>query len=88
MTSDTTIAPITTTTNRDLITPWNCKDCDACLGGVHKDDKGWHLILSGITHVRIYGDAEITCQFCGRVCKWFWNEHALKKVLRYRERRV
>lgn len=89
MTSDT----MTVVTNRklrpDLVaTPWNCKECGACLGGIRKSDKGWYLVLSRAPNTRIYGDAEITCQFCGKKCEWCWNEHALKRVLRARERRI
>ena len=88
MVSDTMTVLTERKPRTEIATSWNCKECGACLGGVKKDNKGWHLILSGVSHVRIYGDAEITCLFCGRTCKWFWNEHALKRVLRYRERRV
>ena len=68
---------------------WKCKKCGASLGRIGKDIRGWHYLrLSNATHVRIFGDAEIVCQFCGARCQWCWNEHALKKVLRYRSQRV
>ena len=67
-----------------LGTPWTCKGCGACLGGIRKSDKGWYLVLSGQPNTHIYGDAEIVCKFCDRVCKWFWNEYALKRVLKAR----
>ena len=68
---------------------WKCKCCGAHLGNVQKDNRGWHYLTpSDRTNIHCYGDAEITCQFCGVVRKWFWNEHALKRVLRARALRV
>ena len=68
---------------------WKCKACGAHLGRIGKDIRGWHYVCpSSALHIRIFGDAEVVCQFCGARCNWSWNEHALKRVLRYREKRV
>lgn len=68
---------------------WKCEACGAHLGSVSKDARGWHYLTpADKPFIHCYGDAEITCQFCGVVRKWFWNEHTLKRVLRDRGRRV
>lgn len=65
--------------------PWKCKACGANLGHVSKDTRGWHYLTpADKPEIHCYGDAEITCQFCGAVRKWYWSAFVIKKVLRGR----
>ena len=69
--------------------PWKCKACGAHLGEVSKDARGWHYLTPADKPlVHCYGDAEITCQFCGVVRKWYWSAFAIKRVLRGRGREI
>jgi len=67
---------------------WLC-ECGYTLGRVYKNAQGFTVLRpSRAPDILIIGDAEIACHGCGRIRKWFWNEHAMRRVLRYRERRV
>ena len=73
----------------DPAVSWKCQNCGAHLGSVSKDTRGWHYLTPADRPlIHCYGDAEITCQFCGVVRKWYWDAFAIKRVLRGRERRV
>jgi len=75
---------------------WLCKNCGETMGFVCKSEEGFTAMrpvvvcgeLASWSRIIIYGDAKIYCIKCGLPQKWYWNEHALKRVLRYRERRV
>ena len=63
---------------------WLCK-CGNILGSIYKTEQGFTVLRPFPSYdILIIGDAELTCSGCGRIRKWFWNEHALKRVLRYR----
>ena len=73
---------------KDNTIAWECKGCGAFLGSVKKDHKNFHyLSLPDVPYLRIYGNAEITCVFCGCVREWWWDEAALDRLVYIIKRR-